>query len=168
MKLSALVWRSQLKYPGFSLWRGMFNPQDRKLRRRSGSPIRRSSLEVKTTNGIVSALTNPNFGMLNRQTESSSSNIASNAWDTLSSSSINKTHRSWDIAETRSNGPALKNFRLWRSCLSGSHSTGRIWTAIPPPAAAEASSNLPMAFSSLIPSKHCNRSTSVLVALAMA
>jgi hypothetical protein len=38
-----------------------------------------SAFEVRTTKGMVSALITPNFGMLNRQTLSSSNNIASKA-----------------------------------------------------------------------------------------
>jgi hypothetical protein len=133
----------------------------------NGSPSLRSSFEVKITNGTVSAWITPSFGMLNCQTESSSNSIASKAWSTLSSSSMSRTQR-FGYCKARRSGPALKNLRLCSSCLSGSHSTGPDFDRSSTASLCKASSNLPMAFSSLMPSKHCNRSTSVLVAVATA
>jgi hypothetical protein len=132
-----------------------------------GSEILRSSFEVRMTNGMVSALMTPSLGMLNCQTERSSSNMASKAWSTLSSSSMSSTHLFAYWSALRS-GPALKNLSPCNSCLSCSHSTGPDLDRSSTASRCTASSNLPIAFSSLIPSKHCRRSTSVLIVLATA
>lgn len=95
--------------------------------------------------------------MLSCQTESTSSNIASNAWLTLSSSSISRTQR-LGCCKARSNGPAVKNFWLCNSCLSISHSMGPDFERSSTTSLCKASSNLPMAFSSLISSNIDGRS----------
>jgi acetyl esterase/lipase len=60
--------------------------------------------------------------MLSVQTLKSSNNIASNAWSTLSNSSMSKTG-GLSYSSERSNGPALKNCRPCNSICRDSQST---------------------------------------------
>src|SRR5208282_422726 len=121
------------------------------LRRRRGSPMRRSSLDVSTTNGMLLALTVPSFGMLNCHTLSNSSNKASKAWSTLSSSSISRT-QGLSHCNARRSGPAPKNCWLCNSVRRDSQSTLTDLALSSTQSLCRGSSNLPMAFSSLIPS----------------
>src|SRR5712691_12885063 len=70
--------------------------------------MRLSSLDISTTNGMLLARIVPSFGMLICHTLSNSNNKASNAWSTLSNSSISRT-QGFSYCNARNSGPALKN-----------------------------------------------------------
>ena len=91
------------------------------------------------------------FGMLNCHTLSNSSNSASNAWSTLSNSSINSTH-GFSYCRARRRGPALKNCWLCNSARSNSQSALADLDLSSTQSLCRDSSNLPIAFSSLMPS----------------
>ena len=84
--------------------------------------MRRSSFEVRTTNGILFACIVPSFGMLSCHTLNNSSKRASNAWSTLSNSSISRTQGS-SRCNARKSGPALKNCWPCNSACRDSQST---------------------------------------------
>src|SRR5579864_5414851 len=84
--------------------------------------MRRSSLDVSTTKGTLLARIVPSFGMLSCQTLRSSNNVASNAWSTLSSSSIRKT-QGLSYRRARNKGPAVKNCCPYNSVCRDSQST---------------------------------------------
>jgi len=84
--------------------------------------MRLSSFDVNTTNGMLLAFMVPSFGMLNCHTLSNSSNRASNAWFTLSNSSISRT-QGFSYCNARSSGPAQKNCWLCNSVCRDSQST---------------------------------------------
>jgi hypothetical protein len=111
--------------------------------------MRLSSFDVNTTKGMLLALMVPSFGMLNCHTLSSSSK-ASNAWFTLSSSSMSKTH-GFSHCSARRRGPALKNCKLCNSTCRDSQSTLLELDFNSTQSLCSGSSNFPIAFSSLMP-----------------
>ena len=84
-----------------------------KLRRRIGSPSRRSSLLVITTNGMLLASTVPNSGIESCHAERISSSRASKPSSTLSSSSINST-QGFSHSSARIRGPGRKKSRPFK------------------------------------------------------
>ena len=77
--------------------------------------------------------------------------MASNAWSTLSSSSISKT-QGFSYWRARNNGPALKNCCPCNSVCRDSQSTVLDFDFDSTQSLCSGSSNFPMAFSSLMPS----------------
>ena len=63
----------------------------------------------------------PSFGMLSLHTLSSSNNMASKAWSTLSSSSMSKT-QGFSHSKARISGPALKKSWLCSSVRNDAQS----------------------------------------------
>ena len=113
--------------------------------------MRLSSFDVNTTKGMLLALMVPSFGMLNCHTLSISSNKASNAWSTLSSSSISRT-QGLSHRNARRSGPALKNCWPCSSVRRDSQSTLLDLAFNSTQSLCSGSSNFPIASSSSMPS----------------
>ena len=112
--------------------------------------MRRSSLEVNTTCGMLLARIVPSFGMLSVQAHRSSNNILQTRGLLCPSSSISKTHGFSYSSELK--GPALKNRRPCKAVLSDSQSTLSDFAFSSTQSLSSDWSNFPKAFSWWMPS----------------